>query len=94
LLLLQSLLKPLFLHLLSPFTQIAEHDSLHVFPECDLVDELEVFEFLSLQVQVDHDLPLLEELLAESKDPESLFQPLSVFVLGVPVIKETVFYET
>jgi hypothetical protein len=65
-----------------------------VFPECDLVDELEVLEFLSLQVQVDHDLPLLEELLAEPKDPESLFQTLSVFILGVPVIEETVFYET
>jgi hypothetical protein len=65
-----------------------------VFPECDLVHEFKIFEFLSLQIQINHNLSLLEQLLAEPKDPESFFQPMRVLVLGVPVLEETMFDES
>ncbi len=65
-----------------------------MLPECDLVHEFKIFEFLSLKIQIDHDLSLLEQLLAKPKDPESLFQPMRVLVLRVPVLEETVFDES
>ena len=60
---------------------------------CDFLHKFEVFKFLRLQVQVDHDLSLLEELLAESQDPQALFQPLGVLVLRVPLGEEPLFDE-
>ncbi len=65
-----------------------------MFSKCDLVHEFKIFEFLSLEIQINHDLSLLEQLLAEPKDPQSLFQPMRVLVLGVPVLEETVFDES
>lgn len=65
-----------------------------MFPKSDLVHEFEIFEFLSLQIQIYHDLSLLEQLLAEPKDPKSFFQPIRVLVLRVPVLEETVFDES
>ncbi len=64
-----------------------------MFHVCDLVHKFKVFEFLRLQVQVDHDLSLLEELLAESQDPQALFQSLSVLVLRVPLGEKSLFDE-
>ena len=91
--LLQSFLESLFLHLVSPFRKVGKHDILLMFPLCDFVHNFDIFEFLCLQIHIDHYLPLLKQLLAESQDSKSLFQSIRVLVLRVPQAEKAMLNE-
>ncbi len=90
---LQAFLKPLILHLVSPLGQIRVQHILLVLPHSNFLYQPNVFGFLSLQVQIDHDLPFLQQLFAKPYNPEPLLEPLCLRILAVPHLEQPLLDE-